>query len=167
MPVGLYSDGVQYNDSLGPHTESNEMLYYFFPLLNDPLALENIHLASIIKTVDVKNFGNGKCFAPLVEQFHNLGSVGMEFTIKGETKTFRFILAILTGDNLALNSILGFSKSFSANHYCRCCTKSKDEMKLLCTEDTSALRTKENYLEDLQLNSFRDTGLVENSIFNQ
>lgn len=166
IPVGLYSDGVQFNNSLGPHTESNEMFYYYFPLLDNPLSLENLQLASIVKTLDTKNFGNSKCFAPMVDTFEKLGTTGIELEINGEKLLVKFILIIISGDNLAVNSLLGFSKSFSANHFCRFCVKSKDETKTLCVEDKVSLRDPKNYLEGLALKFFRETGLMENLIFN-
>lgn len=54
IPLGLYTDGMQYNNSLGTHTDSTDMFYYFFPALNDPLHRNNMHLASVIRSKFIK-----------------------------------------------------------------------------------------------------------------
>lgn len=35
IPIGLYTDGMQFNNPLKPHQDSTDMFYYFFPCLND------------------------------------------------------------------------------------------------------------------------------------
>lgn len=62
----------------------------------------------------------------------------------------RFILGLVVGDNLALNSVLGFTSSFSSNHFCRICKASKADTQKLSTEREEFIRTAENSKTDLE-----------------
>uniref|UniRef100_T1GC19 Uncharacterized protein n=1 Tax=Megaselia scalaris TaxID=36166 RepID=T1GC19_MEGSC len=108
LPIGLYSDGMQYNNPLGAHSESSEMLHYFFPCLDDPLNESNTFLASIVMSKDVKSYGNGSCFSPLIDVFNKLFTKGISVEIDGSIKTIKFLLGNITGDNLAMNAILDY-----------------------------------------------------------
>lgn len=70
------------------------------------------------------------------------------------------------GDNLGLNSALGFTESFNANHFCRLCKISKNDSYSCPVEKTDLLRTEQNYNNDLLLN-MRETGVKENSVWNK
>lgn len=166
LPIGLYSDGMQYNNPLGPHTESTEMVHYFFPCLNDPLNDLNTFLASVVMSKDVKSYGNGKCFGPLVEVFKKLFDVGININENGKIKTVKFLLGNITGDNLAMNAILDYVQSFSANIFCRFCLCDSNETSKLCRELPNKLRTRENYEENLKLANPKATGVSEDCIFN-
>jgi len=67
---------------------------------------------------------------------------------------------------LGLNSILGFSKSFSANYFCRFCKSHKIDTYSLYEENTSCLCTIENYLEDVEKMNFSETGIYKESVMN-
>lgn len=70
------------------------------------------------------------------------------------------------GDNLGLNTILGYIQSFNANYYCRICKMDKKEAKYATHEDEAKMRTQSNYVDDVNLANFRLTGIKEESIFN-
>lgn len=166
LPIGLYSDGMQYNNALGPHTESSEMLYYFFPCLDDPLNDFNTFLASIVMTKDVKSYGNGRCFVSLVEVFRKLFEDGISFEMDGKPKKVKFLLGNITGDNLAMNAILSYVQSFNANYFCRFCMCDLKETSVLCMELPQKLRTIENYTECLKKNDPKTSGISLDCIFN-
>lgn len=65
-----------------------------------------------------------------------------------------------------MNSVLGFSKSFSANYFCCFCRMDKSITGVLATEVVSFLHKKVNYSEDVSRNDFKSTGINESSIFN-
>lgn len=64
-------------------------------------------------------------------------------------------------------SLCEFSKSFSANCYCRFCKAPKSIMHNLSKENSSLLRNFINYTEDLETNNFTQTGIYKDSILNQ
>lgn len=73
-----------------------------------------------------------------------------------------FQVAKFLGDNLGLNQILGFKGSFSAINYCRTCRADKESCRREHKKIKSQLRTRENYLEDVEKLS---NGVKERCIF--
>jgi hypothetical protein len=71
------------------------------------------------------------------------------------------------GDNLGLNSILGFVESFSANHYCRICYSHKTSLQKMLFESTEYHRNAENYKLDVLKVNVSETGIRELCIFNE
>jgi len=49
------------------------------------------------------------------------------------------------GDNLGLNSVLGFDENFSANYYCRICYSRKTSFQKMLFESTECLGNAKNY----------------------
>lgn len=152
LPIGLYNDGLQYNNSLGSHTDSVDHLYYYFPLLEDPFHRNNIHMAASLRSNHIKNYGNGKCFQKLVDILLELYNVGFKVQINGKEVKVKFLLGIIIGDNLALNAILEYVISFKANYFCRICVLSKEEAARVCQEVFSKLRSVEEYKTHLLIN---------------
>ncbi|KAE9522308.1 hypothetical protein AGLY_017299, partial [Aphis glycines] len=72
-----------------------------------------------------------------------------------------FILGLFLGDNLALNSVSEFT-----NFFCRFCKAKKSKTHNLCEQDSTLLRNHTNYLEDIDRNDFKGTGIYKNSILN-
>lgn len=128
--------------------------------------LKNIFVAALFNTKDVKTIGNNKTFFKLIEQLNDLESNGVQLNLPGRNIKIFFSLGLVVGDNLSVNSVLGFSKSFSANFFCRFCHSNKINTGTLTTEITSSLRNKCNYEEDVIKNDYKLTGIHENSIFN-
>lgn len=67
----------------------------------------------------------------------------------------------MLGDNLGLNSILGFIESFSATHYCRSCCSPKSELQKTTFESSESLRNPVN------LRNYSETGIKKCCIFNE
>lgn len=84
------------------------MLKYFF------------FFCSLFFTDDRKDLGNDKIL-PL----NNLQSKGINVAFGPYTKPIPFAIV---GDNLGLNSMLGFVENFNSFHYCRLCKSHKRDM---------------------------------------
>lgn len=167
IPIGLYTDGVQYNNQTGPHQNSSDMLYYFYPGLKDPLHKTNIHVASIINSKNIKEYGNGRCLAPLVRELFRLCTDGVDLVFNGKVINVKIVVCQIIGDNLALNAILEYILGFSkGKYYCRICRLSRTEAEQVCEEIVSELRNKENYEADLLTNNEKLTGITNDCIFN-
>lgn len=168
IPYFLYFDDFEVNNPLGSHSSSVLAVYYSFPTapISVKHKLQSILIAALFKSQDVKQFGNGKSFYKLVEAINDLENNGIEIKTPNGNKRIYLCLGLIIGDNLALNNILGFSRSFSSNHYCRFCKINKADAKYAFIEDTSQLRDKQNYAYDISLNEFENTGIREFSIFN-
>ncbi|KAK5638762.1 hypothetical protein RI129_013057 [Pyrocoelia pectoralis] len=170
IPYILYFDDFEINNPLGSHAGSQSIaaFYYSFPTLpqHHLSSLENIFTALLFKSSD-KCYGNEASLHLLIDEIKLLEEAGL--LINGHR--IYFILMAIVGDNLGLNSILGYVKSFSANYPCRICKSSRNEIRSGCQEDISKLRTEENYIEDCS-NTLEVTerakisGVRECSIFN-
>jgi len=68
---------------------------------------------------------------------------------------------------LGLNSLLEFSKSSSANFFCRFCKASKASTITVLEEDSNLLRNAHNYSDDVASMNFAETGVYQESLLNQ
>jgi len=168
LPYFLYVDDFEINNPLGSHAtfQSIAAFYYSFPLAQNNSKLSNIFLAALIKSTDIKNFGNDASLKILINELNLLEKEGLTIsTSKGDFHVY-FLLGLVLGDNLGLNSILEFSKSFSSNYYCRFCKSHKHICQELNEENVSYLRNIENYSEDVENLVFSETGVYKESIMN-
>lgn len=69
--------------------------------------------------INDKNFGNSRILPPLIKEFEKLATIGIDVVNNERYKKVTFPTSLVTGDNLGINSILGFVESFSATYYCR------------------------------------------------
>lgn len=142
-------------------------VYYSFPCFPEKSSkLNTVFLAFSINSADIKRHGTNECLKPLVIELKKLESSGIEIKTSTGTKTVYFILGLILGDNLGLNTILNFAKSFSSNYYCRFCQMKKNIAQSSCRENIILLRNRINYMEDVTSNAQSETGVVSNSIFN-
>lgn len=165
IPIMVYFDDFEVLNPLGSHSGQLKIggVYIKILALPDHLnsKLTSILLAMLFFTEDRKKFGNQVIFNKLVEKLNILQNNGI--SLNG--KIIKLITCVIGGDNLGMNSILGFMESFNSLYYCRFCRCSSNETKYLCNENSTYIRNQENYYLDLS-NSPNSTGIKENSIFN-
>jgi len=168
FPYFIYIDDFEINNPLGSHAtyQSIAAIYYSFPLVENNSKLSNIFLAALIKSADLKEFGNDPCLLQLINEINFLEEEGLSISTEyGEFQVY-FILGLVLGDNLGLISILEFSKSFSSNYYCRFCKTHKSIAQKLCVENILCMRNHINYSDDVAKMDFSETGINKNSILN-
>lgn len=170
IPYLLYQDDVEINNPLGSKRGVHKIsaFYLSFPLLNiyQVSKLENILVGCLIKSSDIKH-GSTSNYSSLITEIRTLEEEGININVDGNDINIHLVLAAFTGDNLGLNSVLGFSKSFSANYYCRICSAHKSVMQKSCVENTELFRNETNYMNHVSLNNVSETGVNEMCIFNQ
>ncbi|KAF0710672.1 C2H2-type domain-containing protein, partial [Aphis craccivora] len=106
IPNFLYFDDFEVNNPLGSHSSSI--------------------LAALFNSKDVKFIGNYKCFYFLIDEINELQSYGINLTLNdGKQFKIKFLLGLVVGDNLGVNSVLGFARSFSSNYFCHFCISDK------------------------------------------
>ena len=167
IPLYFYFDDFEINNSLSTAAGIHKIGGLYFSIAALPprfsSTLDNIFLGQFIYTSDHKEFDNKKCFYILVQELKFLANEGIIINVNNEQKRVYFVVLGILGDNLGLNTIYGFKKSFSSNYYCRICRASKEDAKTLCRECTGLIRTVSNYQEDLKNRSF---GVTSECVFN-
>lgn len=161
LPYFLYIDDVEVNNALGSHAAPVTMVYYSFPF-EEKL---QIFLAAIIKAKDYKNYGNFQCLSYLVHQLRKLEDEGIAIETSQGAVNVHFVLGLVIGDNLGVNTVLGFS-TFNANYFCRLCKEHRNITQTSCEENSAVLRNKENYQNDVAAKSLTFTGINESCVFN-
>ena len=124
-------------------------------------------LSNIMHYEDHKKSGNRVAFAKLIDELNYLAEEGILVETKTKKLQVYFILSVIEGDNLGLNTILGYNQSFSANSYCRICEVSKTDAQYATVADNTALRTEINYEADVKSNDSKSTGIKEDCVFNK
>lgn len=162
IPYFLYIDDSEINNPLGPHTDPVSFIYYSFPVVEN----SEIYLAAVLKGRDYKEFGNEKCLSALVCSIRELEKNGIPIETSEGTKIVYFVLALFVGDNLGLNTVLGFTSSFNHQFFCRFCKTPKSITQTLSSDIVSTARNPTNYLEDVVTGDVSVTGIKEMSIFN-
>lgn len=127
---------------------------------------ENSLMALCYYADDVKEFGWKQVLKPFLDELRSLEETGFDLTIDGKVSSFKVAVSTLTGDNLFLNSILGYVESFSANYPCRHCLVEKRDFSTTFVEDSTKVRTCDNYDSSISDLSISTTGIKENSALN-
>lgn len=159
FPYFLFIDDLEINNPLRSHStfQAVSAVYYSFPLLENNSKLNNIFLVAIIKSVNMKDYGNASCLKCLTDDLYSFEKKGNIISTpeNGDTRVY-FILGLVLGDNLGLNSILELSRSFGASYFCRFCRASKDITKQLFEEDSLLMRNITNYNNDVAIKDIRN-----------
>ncbi|XP_061397590.1 uncharacterized protein LOC133333291 [Musca vetustissima] len=170
IPYFLYSDDIELNNPLGAHSTTHTVtnFYFSFPVLpNEDTKLDHIFLAASIKSSDLQVHGIDKCLLPLVNQLIDLEVAGIEIDLNnGKVYNPHFLPCLIIGDNLGLNTILGYRKSFSGT-FCRLCRIDKNMSNVTTSAIPSLKRTYANYRLDVNTGDPSKTGIVSECVFNK
>ena len=170
MPLFVYEDEFETGNALGSHGGINKLgvVYTMLPCLPPQLAshLDNILLTSLFYAKDHKLFGNKRIFAKLIAELNELSHDGITLQINNKTYQIYFQLGLILGDNLGLNTMLGFVDNFNFGSPCRICRANISEIKTLTEEKKELLRTVENYETDCNAKTPTITGIKEPCVFN-
>lgn len=175
LQIQLYYDDFETSNPLGSKQGIHKLGCLYFTLRNLPprlnSSLMNIHLISLFHSQDAKKYGIDKILTPFIEDVKILEHSGMKVSFTDQP--VHGTIAQVTGDNLGLNSILGYVESFSANHYCRMCLIDKASAQTVFSESDPRvmLRTRstnEEHYSHLVENPRENScfGVKRNSIFN-
>ncbi|CAG9763652.1 unnamed protein product [Ceutorhynchus assimilis] len=170
FPLLLYYDDYETGNALGSHAGVHKLgaIYISLPCLPPQYSskLNNIFLALLFHANDRKDFGNRAVLKILLDELSFLESNGIQICTGTKTEKIYFALALVLGDNLGMNSILGFNESFVANYFCRICKMSKDDTFFSCSQDSLLLRNSLNYEHDLvEIQDNSKTGIKEECVF--
>lgn len=134
LPMFVYFDDYGINNPLGSHSKSIFAGYYHFPTVPRYLTskLNFIFNFVFVNSADYKRFGNEVSLHHVVVELENLEKNGVTLNISGSIKKVFFTLGAVLGDNLGLNSVLGFTRSFNSHSFCRSCRRKKVDTKRDC-----------------------------------
>lgn len=175
LQILLYYDDFETANPLGSKKGVHKLGGVYFTLKNLPpkcnSVLMNIHLATLFYTSDLKTYGFDEILKPLIHDLKILETQGIHLPYF-EKPLFGSVIQI-TGDNLALNGLLGFVESFSATNFCRFCLTCKEDLQSVFTEDDPGVifRSKELHTEHCKVLNENPaqlsvSGLKKNCAFN-
>ncbi|KAL2101379.1 hypothetical protein ACEWY4_003140 [Coilia grayii] len=146
ITLGLYNDDMETTNPLGSHTGVHKLGFFYYIVKELPAAynslLKNCHLLQIYYSADRKKYGFSPILESLVDELKHLHQEGMYISVEGKETHVRVVLGQVSGDNLGMHGLFGFTESFSANHPCRFCLIHKDTMQTTVFEKTELLRDK-------------------------
>lgn len=129
LPIFIYFDDFEPLNSLGSHSGTYKLGTVYIKIACLPEHLQSrlfsMFLAMVFFSNDRRDFGNSRVFTPLINELNLLADVGIEIDHE-QYKTVKFITVGVLGDNLGINSVLGFVESFRANYFCRLCISPKE-----------------------------------------
>ena len=154
LQLCLYYDECEVVNPLGSRRGIHKIGFIYMslrslrPVFNS--CLKNIHIVTAFNSIDRCKYGFNRILAPLVEDLQLLEQ-GVDLTLRdGRVIHRRGTVVQIAGDNLGLNQLCGFVESFSAMHYCRICTISKDVSRETDKDNSLTLRSKAQYSEQLE-----------------
>jgi hypothetical protein len=124
IPCFIYHDDFEPDNALGSNAGSNKIaaFYYSFPVIPQHLLSSPKYVFdALLFPSDLKLEYLESALQPLISEFQELETDGIVLNINGEKIRIFIVAALLLGDNLAQNEILGFSKSFNSTFFCRFC----------------------------------------------
>lgn len=167
IPIELYVDDFEPDNALGSNAGSNKISGYYlsFPALPSHFQSTTKYIfEALLHQSHLKNEDFASCTFQLIEVFKELEN-GIIINVGQVDKKVHFILIRILGDNLGINEILGFTKSFNSKYFCRFCNITKEESKGISPPSSS--RTVLQYENDLRQNNVKETGVREKCQFNQ
>lgn len=96
----------------------------------------------IVHDSDISEYSQDCVYGHIIDQLNKLATEGIAINVAGKIYNIFFKLALIIGDNLGLNTTLGFRKSFNCDYFCRFSKITKSESKYLCKEKKSLLRNR-------------------------
>lgn len=169
MPLVIYFDDFEPLNALGSKSTLYKIGAVYSKLVCLPSSIQaqllHINPVMLFFSEDRKRFSDRVIFSPLVDELNTLQNSGIKFRYR-HFNQIKLIPTLICGDNLGLNGILGFTESFSSDHYCRLCRIDKVTAQFQIIDDHTKWRTKENYLADVLLNNLTKTGISEYSVWN-
>lgn len=170
IPLFLFNDDFEAGNSLGAHSGANKFGAIYFSIPSFPpeytAALKNIFFSTLYYANDYKEFGNKIIFSHVIKELNDLSNRGLRIFVDNVERIVYFQLGLVIGDNLGMNSLMGFAVGFHSGSPCRICKLPMEMIQRLTEEDPEMLRTIDNYNADVKKANPSVTGIAEKCIFN-
>uniref|UniRef100_A0A1Y1MPJ3 C2H2-type domain-containing protein n=1 Tax=Photinus pyralis TaxID=7054 RepID=A0A1Y1MPJ3_PHOPY len=169
LPLLIYFDDIELNNVLGSRTSLQKIgaTYCSVPVLPPEYIskLKNIFMLALFHASDRAQFGNEIIFKNVIDQLNDLHVNGIQVETSVYSGVIKFHVASIIGDNLGLNSILGFVESFVAKYCCRFCMAERKQIQKMLYEDKKLLRNCKTYDRCLEMKNPTETGVKERCVW--
>ena len=167
LPFLLYNDDFETANPLGSRRGIHKLCAFYLSLICLPRkyqsSLNNVLLVALVKSKYVTEYGIDTVLDVICDELQRMYNDGIAVHCQEFNGVVRPKLFQVIGDNLAVNSVLGFSRGFTANYFCRECRTHRNDCQEQVNENKDKLRTKQNFEEDLALGNLSLTGVATNS----
>ena len=149
IAVVLDFDEVNLVDTVSSRPRKMGMFYFSVLNVKDEVRsrLTSIYLLMAVDSILLDTYGIDEFLKPVVADLKRLQE-GVQ--LPDGNILFGTLLAIM-GDNLAIHLLAGLKLGFVAYRPCRYCKMILQDVRCKCTEDESALRTPEEYNEQVEV----------------
>ena len=126
IKIVLFQDAFEVCNPICAPQEVFKIVAVYILVINVPPHLrsktENIQLVILCFDKYGTKFGWKQVLQKLVQDFEELETLEITFSIEGNYTTFLGILLVMLGDNLGSHQIGGYTENFSkSNNFCRYC----------------------------------------------
>lgn len=169
--INIYFDEAEVANPLGSKSGKHKLANFYYTVQDIPqhynTSTDNIILLCSLKSADLKLSSANAVVGVIVKELIQLWENGIDFEHNGIIRNVKVALSQISGDNLGLHSILGFSEGFCANFPCRRCKMHKKDCQTITTENMSILRNMANYEQDVRISNLALTGINFESVLNK
>jgi hypothetical protein len=169
--INVYFDEAEVANPLGSKSGKHKLANFYFSIQDMPRhynsSIHNIILLCSLKSNDLKILSANTVLNVIVSELLDLWKNGINFINAGQQMNVKVALSQLSGDNLGIHTILGFSEGFNANFPCRRCKMKKSECQVAIQEDHSRIRTITDYNNDILVGNLSLTGINFESVLNK
>ena len=160
----FYDDMATSNPLRGACAYYNIGVFYY-TLRNLPAyfnsCFSNVHLLALCHSMDLKEHGFGIILDKFMSEIHILETQGISVDVAGVGSRHLFgTLFQVTCDNLALNALFSFTKSFTCDFFCVNCYASQTDIQKHFRESQFVLRSKVEHDGDCA-NASRQNSVVK------
>jgi len=154
--IQLFYDGLGTTNPLRGQNTINNIGVFFYTIKNLPArynsCFANVHLLALCYSEDLKKYGFDPVLEKFVHEINLLQNIGFEANVgpDGERMTVYASLCQVTGDNLALNGLLGYIESFSSDFFCTFCYTTQEMIQKHFRDDVFQRRTITEYEKDVK-----------------
>ncbi|XP_023318087.1 uncharacterized protein LOC111694374 [Trichogramma pretiosum] len=171
IPYFIYFDECECGNALGSCAGKNKMSAVYSQIACLPPSIASrlcaIFLSLLMHSKQQKKLSNRETFHKLVDEANDLRQNGVKICVDSKSFVVKFELLLVLGDNLGLNDIFGFTKSFTTDFYCRICKLTNEEASLATIEVKSKIRKRDDYDLDAKIKNVNESGIREACIFHE
>lgn len=167
FPLLLYQDDFETNNPSGSHRGLGKVgaIYIVVPRLPPHIfsKTENIFLLALYKSSDAALVPLKKLFEKLVQELLFLEQEGICISTSSGEFHIHFSLAGMIGDNLAVHTIMGFVRGFTANYPCKFCFVHSKDLNSTSRISQCKMRTEDIHASQIARNDPYSRGVVGQS----